>query len=289
MEDNNLENSSKTNINWFPGHMTKALREMEKELKQIDVIFYCLDARAPISCINPKLSKLAENKKIIYVITKSDMVENNKLEPFKRRLTTSNSIAVTLNGTESNSTKILYDKAKFILKDKIELKKQKGLNFSIKAMVVGVPNAGKSTLINNFCKKAKTITGNKAGVTRGKQWVTVDDNLILLDTPGTLYPSFSSNKIARNLAYIGSIKDEVLDTTNLAFDFIKDIIKINKKFLEDRYKITISETDETLDVFDKICNARKCFSRGGELDYDKCATFILDDFRKGRLGKIILD
>ena len=283
------QNSTKTNINWFPGHMTKALREMEKEIKQIDIIFYCLDARAPISCINPKLSKIAENKKIIYVLTKCDMVDSAKLEPFKKQLTTTNSVALTLNGTESNSTKILYEKAKLVLKDKIEQKKLKGLNFSIKAMVVGVPNAGKSTLINNFCKKAKTITGNKAGVTRGKQWVTVDENLILLDTPGTLYPSFLSDKVARNLAYIGSIKDEVLDNTNLAFDFIKDIVKLDKKIFENRYSITILDSDEPLDIFDKICNARKCFSRGGELDYDKCATFILDDFRKGRLGKIILD
>lgn len=284
-----MEEKRDININWFPGHMTKALREMEKEIKNVDLIFYCLDARAPMSCINPKLSTLAQNKKIIYVLTKSDMVNSEQLEPFKNKLITPNSMAVTLNSTETNSTKILYDKARLILKDKIEQKKQKGLNFSIKAMVVGVPNAGKSTLINNFCKKAKTITGNKAGVTRGKQWVTVDENLTLLDTPGTLYPSFSNNKIAKNLAYIGSIKDEVLDTTNLAFDFIKDITSIDKRFLEARYNITINDDDETLEIFDKICNARKCFSRGGELDYDKCATFILDDFRKGRLGKIILD
>ena len=283
------ENLAKTNINWFPGHMTKALREMEKEIKNIDLIFYCLDARAPLSCINPKLTNLAKNKKIIYVLTKSDMVNSTALETFKKHLTTDNSFTVSLNGTESNSSKILYEKAKIILKEKLDKKTQKGINSYIKAMVVGVPNAGKSTLINNLCKKAKTITGNKPGVTRGKQWVTVDEGLILLDTPGTLWPSFENDKIARNLAYIGSIKDDVLDTTNLAFDFIKDIVKIDKTLLENRYSIAILDNEETLNIFDKICLSRKCISRGNELDYDKCANVILDDFRKGRLGKIILD
>ena len=276
-------------IQWFPGHMTRALREMESEIKNVDLIFYCLDARAPMSCLNPKLSNLAKNKKIIYVLNKCDLVEESALNKFKTRLTTNNSIAVSINSVESNSTKILYDKAKNLLKDKFEQKKEKGLNYSIKAMVLGVPNVGKSTLINNFCKKAKTITGNKPGVTRGKQWVMVDESLVLLDTPGTLWPSFENDKIARNLAYIGSIKDDVLDTTDLAFWFIKDVININKKFLEDRYNIVIDENAETLEIFDEICKVRKCLLKQGELDYDRCATLILDDFRKGRLGKIILD
>ncbi|MBQ3047391.1 MAG: 50S ribosome-binding GTPase, partial [Clostridia bacterium] len=173
-------------IQWFPGHMTKALRVMEKEIKFVDLIFYCLDSRAPISCLNPKLSKLAGNKKIIYVLTKADFVDEAKLEKFKKQLTTQNSIAVSINSTQSNSSKFLYSKATNLLKDKTEQKKLKGLNYSIKAMVLGVPNVGKSTLINNFCKRAKTITGNKPGVTKGKQWVVVDDGLTLLDTPGTL-------------------------------------------------------------------------------------------------------
>lgn len=276
-------------IQWFPGHMTKALREMEKEIKNVDLIFYCLDARAPMSCMNPKLSNLARNKKIIYVLNKADLVEENKLSTFKTKLTTQNSIAVSLNSVESNSTKLLYEKAKKLLSDKTEQFAVKGLNYSIKAMVLGVPNVGKSTLINNFCQKAKTITGNKPGVTKGKQWVSVDEGLVLLDTPGTLWPSFENEKTARNLAYIGSIKDDILDTTDLAFWFIKDIVKIDKKYLEDRYSIQIETNEETLSIFDKICTVRKCLLKQGELDYDRCAKLILDDFRKGRLGKIILD
>lgn len=276
-------------INWFPGHMTKALREMEKEIKNVDLIFYCLDARAPMSCLNPKLTELAKNKKIIFVLTKADMVNEQDLQKFKNKLTTTNSIAVNINSTQSNATKILYDKAKSLLLERFEQFKNKGLNYVIKAMVVGVPNVGKSTLINNFCKKAKTITGNKPGVTKGKQWVTVDDSLVLLDTPGTLWPSFANEKTARNLAYIGSIKDNVLDITDLAFYFIKDIISVNKRLLENRYDIKINDNSETLDIFDDICKARKCLLKQNELDYDRCAILIIDDFRKGRLGKIILD
>lgn len=276
-------------IQWFPGHMTKALREMEKELKNVDLIFYCLDARAPLSCLNPKLSNLAKNKKIIYVLNKCDLVDEKSLEKFKKTLTTTNSIAISINSVESNSTKILYDKAKNLLKDKFEQSKLKGLNYQVKAMVLGVPNVGKSTLINNFCRKAKTTTGNKPGVTKGKQWVAVDDSFVLLDTPGTLWPSFENEKTAKNLAYIGSIKDNVLDTTDLAFWFIKDIVRINKKALENRYEIKIDKDQETLEIFDEICKKRKCLLKQGELDYDRCAILILDDFRKGRLGKIVLD
>jgi len=156
-------------------------------------------------------------------------------------------------------------------------------------MVLGVPNVGKSTLINNFCKKAKTITGNKPGVTKGKQWVVVDDGLTLLDTPGTLWPSFENDKTARNLAYIGSIKDDVIDINDLAFYFIKDIVNIDKSILEDRYNIVIEDTTDTLKIFDDICVARKCLLKQNELDYDRCAKLIIDDFRKNKLGKIILD
>jgi len=276
-------------IQWFPGHMTKALREMEKEIKNVDLIFYCLDSRAPISCLNPKLSQIAKDKKIIYVLTKADLVEQSKLAKFKSQLNSNNSIAVYINSVQSNTSKILYEKALDLLSDKIEAKKQKGLNFIIRAMVVGIPNVGKSTLINNFCRKAKTITGDKPGVTKGKQWVTVNENFILLDTPGTLWPSFEIDKIARNLAYIGSIKDNVIDLNDLAFYFIKDVRSLNKKLLEDRYSIKIEEDEEILETFDNICKSKKCLLRNNELDYDRCAMMIIDDFRKGRIGKIILD
>jgi len=276
-------------IQWFPGHMTKALREMEQEIKNIDVLLYCLDSRAPISCLNPKLSKLAENKKIIYVLNKADLVEKSELNKFSKRFESKNSLAITLNSLTSGAAKKIPQICKDLLKEKLQIKKEKGINYSIKCMVVGVPNCGKSTLLNNLCGKAKAETGNRAGVTRGKQWVVTEDSLTLLDTPGTLWPSFSDDRVARNLAYIGSIRDEVLDLQELAFYFIKDMREEYKENLEERYAIKIDEQDETIDIFDKICLSRKCVLRHNELDYDRCARMIIDDFRKGKLGKIILD
>jgi ribosome biogenesis GTPase A len=275
-------------IQWFPGHMTKALREMESEMKNIDVVFYLLDARAPLSCFNPKLSSLAKNKKIIYILNKSDLVDARDIARFTNILQKQNGEVVALNSTQSNSAKILFLSAKKLLKEKLEQKLAKGINYGIKVMVVGVPNVGKSTLINNLCAKAKTQTGDRPGVTKGKQWVTTKEGFLLLDTPGTLWPSFENEKIARNLAYIGSIKDEVVGG-DIAFDFLKDILKNYKTFVENRYGITIEDNEEILSVFEKICRARNCFLKNNELDYDRCGRMIIDDFRKGRLGKIVLD
>ena len=288
MEDKK-EKLPSTRIQWFPGHMTKALREIESDIKNVDLIFYCLDARAPISCLNPKLHEIAKNKKILYVLTKSDLIEKKDLDRYISYIKNNFGNVTFINSVETNSSKILYKKTLELLDEKIKAKKEKGIDLIIRAMVVGVPNVGKSTLINNFCKKAKTQTGDRPGVTKGKQWVAVDKNFLLLDTPGTLWPKFENDKVARNLAYIGSIKDNVLDLNDLAFNFIQDIIAIDKTIIENRYNIVVKENEETIDVFDAICESRGCKIKNNELDYDRCAILILDDFRKNRLGKIALD
>lgn len=269
--------------------MTKALRQMEKELKNVDLLLYCLDSRAPISCLNPKITKLASNKKIIYILTKADMVDVKDLDKYKKQFLAENTRVLALNSVQSGSGKKIFEIANQLLKEKLDAKNEKGIKYEPKAMVVGVPNVGKSTLINNLCGVSKTITGNRPGVTRGKQWVVTKEGLVLLDTPGTLWPSFDNEKTARNLAYIGSIKDEVLDLTELAYAFIKDIVPKYSQNLESRYGIKIEENDETLDILDKICEARNCYLKKQELDYDRCGRMIIDDFRKNRLGKIILD
>jgi ribosome biogenesis GTPase A len=156
-------------------------------------------------------------------------------------------------------------------------------------MVIGVPNCGKSTLINNLCGKAKTVTGNKPGVTKGKQWVKIASGIELLDMPGTLWPAFDNTQVAKHLAYIGSIREEVLDIPELALDFIGDIRKIDKTILENRYSISVSDEDTNLEVLENICVARRYVVRGGDYDYDRCCSAIISDFKQGKFGKITLD
>ena len=275
-------------IQWFPGHMTKTFRLIEQDIKVVDVIIYVLDSRAPYSTVNPKLSSMSQNKPIIYVLNKADLVDEQQLNKWIAHFTTDNSLAIALDSTTSNSTRVLVPIIRKLLEEKIEKAKAKNINKIIRTMVVGVPNTGKSTLVNNLCGKARTKTGNKPGVTRGKQWVTIDNGIEVLDMPGTLWPSFDDKTVAQHLAYLGSIKDDVLDIENLAFDFINEFKGGKNDIFEQRYGVE-TEGKETIEIFDEICLAKKCVLKGNEPDYERCARMIIDDFRKGRFGKIILD
>ena len=276
-------------IQWFPGHMTKALRMMEKEIKVVDAIIYVLDARAPFSCVNPKLNALVEGKPIIYVLNKCDIANEEATKNWQQYFRNISGECITLNSTESGTVKKVEFAIKNALNEKIERLKQKGVNAILRAMVLGVPNSGKSTLINNLCGQGKTITGNKPGVTKGKQWVKIASGIELLDTPGTLWPAFDNNQVAHNLAYIGSIKEEVLDIPSLSLDFIMDLNKIDIGIINNRYKITIEPEDEPIDILEKICASRGFLLRGGELDYDRGASALINDFKSGRLGRITLE
>jgi len=277
-------------IQWYPGHMTKAFRLMEKEIKLVDAILYVLDSRAPFSCVNPKFPSLIGDKPIIYVFNKSDLSDRSKLESwingyFKKE----NTRCIVLDSTSSGSGKKVESAIIEVCKSKIEKFKAKGINPTLRAMVIGVPNCGKSTLINNLCGKAKTITGNKPGVTKGKQWVKIASGIELLDMHGTLWPAFDNNRVARHLAYIGSIKEEVLDIPELALDFVGDIRQIDKNILEKRYSISINDDMSNLDVIEIICQVRKYMLKGGDFDYDRCCASIISDFKQGKLGNITLE
>ena len=277
-------------IQWYPGHMTKAFRLMEKEIKLVDAILYVLDSRAPFSCVNPKFPSLIGDKPIIYVFNKSDLADKDKLNTwingyFKRE----NTRCIVLNSTASGSGKKVESAIIDVCTPKIEKFKEKGIKPTLRAMVIGVPNCGKSTLINNLCGKAKTVTGNKPGVTKGKQWVKIASGIELLDMPGTLWPAFDNTHVAKHLAYIGSIREEVLDIPELALDFVGDMRKIDKSILENRYSIKIDDGDENLQVLENICVARKYMLRGGDYDYDRCCAAIISDFKQGKLGAITLD
>lgn len=283
-------------INWFPGHMTKSLRTMEAEIKNIDCVIYVLDSRAPFACLNPEFDKIIKTKAVLVVLNKLDLADETKVSSCLTKLKESfgeNSDFVTLNSTASGGNAKIFDKIEKLCEKKIQKNANKGVIANIKVMVIGVPNCGKSTLINNLCGKAKTITGDKAGVTRGKQWVTVRKNIQILDTPGTLYPNISNEKVARYLAYIGSIKNEILDFNDLCFMFVKDIIKQYPHALQQRYGVEYSkdinqENDDIVSIIENIAKSRHYTIKGGEIDYDRTSVMIIDDFRKNRLGKITL-
>lgn len=274
-------------INWFPGHMTKSLRMMQKEVSNVDVLIYLLDARAPKSCINPKFVSIAKDKQILYVLNKYDLADEKKLKAIKTELS-STAPVLELNSAKSGAGKIVEPMLLKLSKTKIEKYKQKGIKYTPKAMVIGVPNCGKSTLINNLCGESKAITGNRPGVTRGKQLVTLKSGIQLIDTPGTLWPSFDDQTTARNLALVGSIKDDVVNLVELACEFVKFLKQNYPDCLLQRYKLE-SLADDDLQVLSDISKKRGLLLKGGEPDIDKGAVALLNDFRKGLLGKICLD
>ena len=271
-------------IQWFPGHMTKALRMLEQEMKLADCVFYVLDSRAPFSCVNPKLNEICGRKPIIYILNKADLCDENTTKRWQKFFSKNGNIALILNSTKSSTSQILAKETENLLFEKLNKWKEKQINKPLRAVVVGVPNSGKSTLINNLCGKAKTTTGNKPGVTRGKQWVRISPKLEVLDTPGTLWPSFDNQTVALNLAFIGSIKDDVVDTFELCEELIKKIRKIAPGAIENRYKLEVLPEKNNETIL-QIAQKRGFFLSKGELDLDRACTAILDDFRKGKFGK----
>lgn len=285
-----MENQqSSKNINWFPGHMAKALRQMEKEIEKVDMIIYVLDSRAPFSCLNPEFVRIANGKPILYCLNKSDIADAEKVAKAKLELQKQpNSDCVVLNSTLNGANKQIEPIMRKLCDNKIQKYMAKGIKINLRAMVIGVPNSGKSTLINNLCGIKKAITGDKAGVTRGKQWVALKNGFELLDTPGTLWPNLENQSIARNLAYIGSIRNEVLDINELALEFVSTIRNQYPQNFEARYKFEFGDKTN-LEVLEEIAEKSHFVIKGGEIDYDRVCFTIIDDFRKGRLGKITLD
>ncbi len=281
--------SENNKINWFPGHMAKALNQMTDEMKKVDMLIYVLDSRAPFSCLNPKFDALSVNKPVLYVLNKSDLADDDKTEKYKNSLNSKqNSFCIVLNSTLSGANKQIEPIMKTLCKEKIEKYKTKGIKINLRAMVVGVPNSGKSTLINNLCGQKKAITGDKAGVTRGKQWVLLKNGFEVLDTPGTLWPNLENQTVAHNLAIIGSIKNEVVDTNELALYLIKFLKSNYKQSLKNKYDIE-SDSLSDLEIIEQIANKKHYLLKGNEIDYDRTCFSIVDDFRKGKLGKITLD
>lgn len=276
-------------IQWFPGHMNKALKMMENEIKIVDAVIYVLDSRAPFSCVNPKFATLIDGKPIIYVFNKCDMADEEKVKEWQKWFKKENTVCLSTNSTTSGNCKDIISAIKSLNKAKLEKYEKKGVKVILRAMVVGVPNSGKSTLVNNLVGKAKTMTGNKPGVTRAKQWVRINPYLEILDTPGTLWPAFDNNQVAHHLAYIGSISENVVDIPELSLDFIGDMRRLDENILEKRYLINIDDEMTNLEVLESICVAKKCILKGNDIDYDRGAYMLINDFKAGKLGNITLE
>ena len=273
---------------WYPGHMTKAKRAMQEDIKLIDVIIELVDSRVPYSSKNPDIDQLANGKSRILLMNKYDLADSNVTDEWIKYYEDKGYFVAKVNSKNGKGVKVVHEVIQKACKEKIERDRRRGiLNRPIRAMIVGIPNVGKSTFINSFAGKACTKTGNKPGVTRGKQWIRLNKSVELLDTPGILWPKFEDQQVGLNLAFIGSIKDELYNIYELSMLLIKFFISSYPDAIADFYDIENS-TDE-VQLLERIAERRGCIKSGAQFDYDKAAKCLVDDFRLGRIGKISLE
>ncbi len=276
------------NFQWYPGHMTKAKRQMQEDIKLIDLVIELVDARVPLASRNPDIDELGKNKYRLILMNKADLADKEKTKQWSSYFKKMGFFVVSLDARTKNSMKSITDIVMEACKEKIERDRKRGIkNRPVRAMVVGIPNVGKSTFINSYAGKACAKTGNKPGVTKGKQWIRLSKSVELLDTPGILWPKFEDQSVGLKLALIGSIKDEILNVDELAVELIKFLIDSYPGLLSERYDV--NESDDITDIIIEIAKNRKCVSKGAEVDYSKAAALVIDDFRSGKLGKITLE
>lgn len=275
-------------LQWYPGHMTKARRQMQEDLKLIDLIIELVDARIPLSSRNPDIDELGKNKSRLILLNKSDLADEKYNEQWTTYFQKKGFFVLKVNSKSGAGLKAIQGVIQEACKEKIERDRRRGINNRpIRAMVVGIPNVGKSTFINSYAGKACTKTGNKPGVTKGKQWIRLNKNLELLDTPGILWPKFEDQEVGKRLAYIGSIKDEILNLEELSLELLEYIRTNYSGLLNQRYGI--SEDVTPLSLLEEIAENRKCLVRGQELDYAKAAGILMEEFRNGKIGRITLE
>lgn len=273
---------------WYPGHMTKARRMMEEDIKLIDLVIELVDARLPLSSRNPDIDKIGKNKSRLILLNKSDLADEKVTKEWISWFEKQGYFTVMVNSRNGQGIKSINNIVKEACKEKIERDRKRGiLNRPVRAMVVGIPNVGKSTFINSYAKKACTKTGNKPGVTKGKQWIKLSSTLELLDTPGILWPKFEDQMVGLRLAFVGSIKDDIINTTELCVELLKFLVGEYPGLVAERYGI--EEGEDAVVMLTEIARARKCLLKGNELDIDKASMIVLDEFRNGKLGRISLE
>ena len=276
------------NIQWYPGHMTKAKRMMQENIKLVDLILELVDARVPFSSRNPDINEMGGQKARIILLNKCDLADEKKTALWSDYFRKQGFQVVQVNSRSGSGLKAIHGAVQEACKEKIERDRKRGiLNRPIRAMVAGIPNVGKSTFINSFAGKACTKTGNKPGVTRGAQWVRLNKQVELLDTPGILWPRFEDPKAGVRLAMIGSVKDEVINTEELALELLHFLKEEYSGTLEKRYGIP--ETEDVLSMLRGIAEKRGCLLKGNELDLGKAVGILLEEFRNGKLGRFTLE
>lgn len=273
---------------WYPGHMTKAKRMMQENIKLIDLVIELVDARIPYSSHNPDIDELAKNKFRIVLLNKADLADPEVNKQWIAHYESKGAAVLEINSKQGTGIRSINGLVQKVCREKIERDRKRGIvNRSVKGMVAGIPNVGKSTFINAFAGKACAKTGNKPGVTKGKQWIRLNKDLELLDTPGILWPKFEDQIVGMRLAFIGSMNDEVIIMEELACDLLKVLKESYPEAITKRYGIEWGETPaQTLSL---IAKSRGCFLKGEELDLKKASDLFVDDFRSGRLGRISLE
>ena len=276
------------NYQWYPGHMTKAKRMMQENIKLIDLIIEVVDARIPVSSRNPDIDELGKNKARLILLNKSDLADEQQNEKWTQHFTEKGFFVVKANSKSGAGIRQVLPVIMEACKEKIERDRKRGIqNRPVRAMVVGIPNVGKSTFINSFAGKACTKTGNKPGVTKGKQWIRINKNVELLDTPGILWPKFEDQSVGAKLAMVGSIKDEILNLEELSLELLGYLHRDYEGILKERYDV--EESEDRLKMLEAIAVNRNCLQKGSELDYGKASNILLEEFRNGKIGRITLE
>ena len=289
-------NENKTNINWYPGHMAKTKKQIIQDLKLIDIVIEILDARIPISSRNPDIHGLTKNKKKIIILNKCDLADEKLNKEWVKRLS-NEAITILTDANTGKGVDKIFKAIDELMKEEKERQAARGFkNKTTRLMILGIPNVGKSSFINRISKGNKLEVGNRPGVRRQKQWIRIGKNQELMDTPGVLWPKFESEEVALNLSITGTIKDEILDKVEIAYQLLKILKAEYKENIKQRYKISEEELEEinkkensTYELMKLIGKKRGALVSGGNVNDEKTANIILDDFRSGRIGKISLE
>ena len=285
--DENTQSLPSTSINWYPGHMAKTKREITEILGLIDVVFEVIDARIPYSSKNKDIDTMAKNKPRILIMTKIDLCDMEKTLKWKTYYENMGYKVILLDLINNTRLNILYEEANKYLNELNVKRKEKGLKErKLRVLILGIPNVGKSTLINRLVGRKATNVGNKPGITKSLEWIRINDKMELLDTPGILWPRIDNNIIAHNLASMTAIKEEILDLSDISIYIINTMMKMYPKAIKDRY--SLGEESDIIDILDKI-GKKVGAIRNNEVDYDRVYAIILKDLREGRLGKVTFD